>query len=84
MPDDVKETSEENMSLGRCKLTCDPNSVLWPRPRRARLGSQVTLFRPMDLGYSSHGKIKANYTDMMLKERIEEQKEFLTLKKVIG
>ncbi len=68
--------------FSRCKLTCDPNSVLLPRPRKMRLGPQVTLFRPIDVGYSSHGRLKANYSDDLLNQAIHEQMEYLLLKKV--
>ncbi len=68
----------------RCKLTCDPNSVLLPRPRKMRLGPRATMFRPADVGFSSHGKLKANYTDHLLKTAIEEQMEYLLLKKARG
>ncbi len=47
-----------------------------------RLGPRATMFRPADVGYSSHGKLKANYTDYLLKTTIEEQMEYLLLKKV--
>ncbi len=47
-----------------------------------RLGPRATMFRPADVGFSSHGKLKANYSDHLLKMAIEEQMEYLLLKKV--
>ncbi len=64
-------------------MTCDPNSVLLPRPREVRIGDQVTLFRPVDVGYSSHGRLKANYSDSLIKDAIDEQMDFL-LKKMVN
>ncbi len=49
-----------------------------------RLGPRATMFRPMDVGFSSHGKLKANYSDHLLKMAIEEQMKYLLLKKVRG
>ena len=70
------------MSLGKCKLTCDPNSVLWPRPREAKLGSQVTPIELDSVEFGNKGQLRATFTAELLQKNIDEQIQWLEAKKI--
>ncbi len=48
------------MSLGRCKLTCGEDNVLWPKPRQAKLGKQVTAVSPKDVRILNEADFKVS------------------------
>ena len=71
------------MSLGECKLTCQENAVLWPRPRESTLGKEVTAFGPDDIEFANAGDYKFDSESARMIERgIAEQVEWLKKKKL--
>lgn len=44
-------------SLGECKLTCDENSMIWPRPRESDLGNLVIPFHPDDIEFTNDDEL---------------------------
>ena len=71
----------DQLSLGKCKLVCDPNSVLWPRPREARLGRQVTPIELDSVEFGNKGELRGTFTADLLQRNIGEQVRWLEAKK---
>ncbi len=54
------------MSLGECKLTCNAeDSVLWPRPREAEIGTLVIAFHPDDIAFTNIDEIEVEVREQL-------------------
>jgi hypothetical protein len=62
----VEDESEDLMSLGECKLTCEEHSVMWPKPREAKLEKKVTAFNTNDVEFTNEGDFQVREGIMQL------------------
>ena len=77
--------SEQNLlSLGMCKLTCGPNSVLLPKPKSSIIGSGVTPVDINQIWFGNRDQIMNTAAATFIQRNIQEQTKWLRGKKEIS
>jgi hypothetical protein len=56
------------MSLAECKLVCGKDSILWPRPREAKLGKSIAHFHTDDVFFINEDEFAVKYYVAVIQE----------------
>ncbi|TRY67678.1 hypothetical protein TCAL_02945 [Tigriopus californicus] len=75
------KTSDSDLGMAECQLTCDDFAMLWPHPKSAQMGKTVSTVDPTKISFQ---KIQYNRTYIpmidMIEENIIEQTRWMELK----